>query len=329
MRKRFCPKCGVTIKSGTLCPDCAHEDISYEAPLVQVSEFNRTWHKGSWHHFDNLDDVLVKRVREVIGSDVDVDIEPFEFDPKPKAKTVVNATVYLDTEEVITLPVKLSYRQCDYGQKEKTNYFEGVMQVQNPHEEVLQYIEQEMKRVASKGVFITKTVDTKTGVDLYMTHKTQMRLLGQKLVNKFGGELVLNPQLFSHNHMTSKDIYRLNVLVKLAPFKVGEIISFDRSSARGKVLKKEFLKVTRVGRLIQGVDLETGKTDAFELKYANEINTIPQKETTVVANVPDLLVLDPDTFQEVIPRNCNVLNDKFDIQARISVVKTELGLFIV
>lgn len=327
MRKRFCPKCGVTITSGTLCADCSYEEVKYEVPLVQISEFNRTWHKGSWHHFDSLDDVLVKRIREVVGSDVDVDIEPFEFEPKPKSKTVINATVYLDDQELV-LPIKLSYRQCDYGQKEKTQYFEGILQIQNPYDEVYEYIEHEMKKVSHKGVFITKTIDTKLGVDLFMTNKTQMRLLGQKLVNKFGGELVLNPQLFSHNHETSKDIYRLNVLVKIAPFRVGDVISFDRFSSRGKILKKEFLKVTRVGRLIHGIDLEQNKSDAFEIKYASDIKIIPTHTSSVVATSPDLLVLDPETFQETIPRNSKTLPPSFEIEDKVQVVKTNLGIFV-
>lgn len=328
MRKRFCPKCGVTIKSGTLCPDCSYEEIKYEVPLVQISEFNRTFHKGSWHHFKDLDAVLVKRVREVIGSDVDVDIEAFEFEPKPKAKTIVNAVVDIDGVSK-KFPIKLSYMQCDYGQKEKTGYFEGILQIQNPHDEVYAYIDHEMKKISHKGVFITKTSPTKLGVDLYMTNKTQMRILGQKLVNKFGGELTLNAQLFSHNHETSKDIYRLNILVKLVPFRVNDVISFDRISSRGKSLKREFLKVTRVGKLIHGIDLESSKLDAFEIRYAKDIKIIHSSKTTVITNKPDLLVLDPETYQEVKPRNSDVLTEKYNIQDEVLIVKTKLGVFII
>lgn len=328
MRKRFCPKCGVSIKSGTLCPDCSYEEIKYEVPLVQVSEFNRTFHKGSWHHFKDLDTVLVKRVREIVGSDVDVDIEPYEFEPKPKSKTTVNAIVFIDNK-AIKFPIKLSYMQCDYGQKEKTGYFEGILQIQNSHDKVYDFIDREMKKISHKGVFITKTVRTKLGVDLYMTNKTQMRILGQKLINKFGGELTLNAQLFSHNHETSKDIYRLNILVKIVPFRVNDIISFDRISSRGKTRKKEFLKVTRVGKLIQGIDLESGKLDAFEIRYAKDVKIIPSSKTIVITNKPEILVLDPETYQEVKPRNANILTKKYDIQDEVSVVKTELGVFII
>jgi len=328
MRKRFCPKCGVSITSGTLCPDCSYKEIKYEVPLVQVSEFNRTFHKGSWHHFKDLDAVLVKRVREIIGSDVDVDIEPYEFEPKPKSKTIVNAVVYIDNKPM-NFPIKLSYMQCDYGQKEKTGYFEGILQIQNPHDKVYDFINREMKKISHKGVFITKTIHTKLGVDLYMTNKTQMRILGQKLISKFGGELTLNAQLFSHNHETSKDIYRLNILVKLVPFRVNDVISFDRISSRGKILKREFLKVTRLGKLIRGIDLESGKLDAFEIRYANNVKIITPSKTTVIVNKPELLVLDPETYQEVKPRNAEILTKKYNIQDEVSVIKTKLGVFII
>ena len=83
VRKRFCPKCGKPIESGVLCSDCSKEKFSFEVPLVQVSEFNRVFHKGSWHHFKDLDSVLIKRIHEVVGKSVDLKIEPFEFVPKP------------------------------------------------------------------------------------------------------------------------------------------------------------------------------------------------------------------------------------------------------
>ena len=327
MRKRFCPKCGVPIEKGVLCTECNFEEIKVDTILVQISEFNRTFHKGSWHYFNNLDDVLVKRVRDVFGKDVEVDIEPFEFEPKPKEKIIIKAKVFLEDQE-LEIPIKLSYMQCDYGQKEKTNYFEGILQLQNTYDEVFVFIESEMKRLASRGVFITKTVETKTGADLYMTNKTQMRLLGQKIISKFGGEVILNPQLFSHNHLTSKDIYRLNVLVKIAPFKAGQVIEFERYSSRGKLLKKEFMKVKKMGKLIQGFNLETGKHDALELRYMKNIKIIPVEKSSVIAIKPELSVLNPQTYQESIPQNKNLMNE-FAIDEKLNVVITSKGIFIV
>ena len=226
MSKRFCPKCGATITEGVFCENCMIKEFKYEPPLVQVSEFQRTFHKGSWHQFGDLDSLIKKRVCEALGrSDINLEIESYEFIPKTKEKITINTYADIDGQKM-TLPVRISYRQCDYGQKEKTNYFEGILQLRNPPDNIKTYIENELKKVSHKGVFVTKISETNKGVDLYMTSKNGMRILAQKLVNHFGGSINLNPQLFSRNSQTSKDIYRLNILVEFLPFSKGSVISF-------------------------------------------------------------------------------------------------------
>ncbi|MCF7798676.1 hypothetical protein K9M74_02125 [Candidatus Woesearchaeota archaeon] len=327
MTKRFCPKCGVAIESGVFCSDCVVKKLNYKTPLVQVSEFNREYYKSRWIPFNDLEEVIIKRVQEAVGKKITLTLEPFSFEPKSKNKTTLHALAEINGQQV-RLPVKLSYMQCDFGQKEKTQYYEGILQLRNSSKTVFSFIEQELKKIAHKGVFITKSVETKTGVDLYLTNKSYIRLLAQKIHAKFGGNLKLNPQLFSHNHQTSKNIYRLNVIVELPSYQVGDVIFFIPVGARRKEEQKIVL-IKRLGKISQGVDLLTGKSMAFEYKFAKDIKVATLQETQVAATIPELLVLDPETFQAVRMSNNIFSKDNLKPDDKVMVAQSNQGLILV
>lgn len=328
MTKRFCPKCGASITEGVFCEDCVVNELHYEAPIIQISEFSRTIHKGRWRPFDDLKEVIKKRVQEALGKKIPIELDPFSFEPKARNKIILKAHAIIDGKKT-TLPVRLSYMQCDFGQKEKTAYYEGILQLRNTSDSVFEFIERELKKVASKGAFITQSVETKTGVDLYITNKSHMRLLAQKIHAKFGGTLKLNPQLFSHNHQTSKDIYRLNILMELPSFHVGDVVFFTPVAARRKEDEKKAVLINRLGKIMHGKDLFTGKGIAFEFKFAKDLEVAEQIKTTIAANTPDFLVLDPETFQAVPIVNHEVLKEDFLPDDEVYVAKSKHGLIVV
>lgn len=328
MVDRFCPKCGASIKKGTFCNNCVAESRpKIEVPLIQVSEFQRTYHKGAWQPYQDLEELIIKRIHETMGKNYPVDIEPFEFNIEPKSKLTVEAHVLIAEDEEITLPIKLSYRQCDYGQKQKTQYFEGILQLQNFTDEIISFIDKQMESMATKGVFITKTVETKKGVDLYFTSKNPMRIIAQRLVSKFGGKMEENAQLFSHNHLTSKDIFRLNIHVELPTFTIKDVVEFDLVRVRGDALR-HVIQANKMGKIIQGVELITGKVISFELKMAKDIKKLEKFETTVIANHPQIQVLHPQTYQEEIPFNEKTFSSKLEIDDKVTVVLTKEGLLL-
>ena len=56
MVNKFCPKCGIAIDKGKTCLNCTKSPLAlqYEVPLIQVSEFNRMFHRGVWRKFKEL-----------------------------------------------------------------------------------------------------------------------------------------------------------------------------------------------------------------------------------------------------------------------------------
>lgn len=319
MVNKFCPRCGRSLADSESC-DCNNKIDKIVIEPLQISEFNRFFEKNEWHHFQNIDHLLEEHIHKYSGKTAPVSIEPFQFVPKPKERITIKAVIH----ETPPIPVsfRLSYRQCDFGQKNKTGYFEGILQLRNSTASVLAFLKKEMQSVERKGVFITKTVSTKDGVDLYFTDKNHMKLIGQHIAHRFGGTISLNAQLFSRNKQTSKDIYRLNVLVTLPSFSSGDVISFQ-------YLKKgqQLVQVKRLGKIMQGVNLETGKIVGFEMKYCKDISPLKKVSTTIVATHPEILVLHPETFQASPLSNSSLRRLQTD--EKIFVVSSKHGLFLV
>lgn len=327
--KRFCPKCGVTIKEGTFCEKCNTKELKYEAPIIQISEYNRTWDKGKWHPFGDLEDLIRKRVKEKlkIKSEISIEIEPFEFECKKKEKQEVFCNIEIG-EDKYKVSVILAYRQCDVGEKTKTSYFEGVLQARNVKEEFFKYINEEMKKVAKKGIFISKTEDVgENGIDLYITNKNYIKLLAQNLHSRFGAKIKTNSQLFSHNHLTSKDIFRVNCFVEFPKFNVGSIIQFTYESSKRKKPIEYFILVKKLGKMIIGNDLLTSKTVSFESKFINEEIILEEHKSRVISVSDGIKVIHPKSFQE--EKIINSLAKDVEIDDEVLVVLTKLGTFIV
>ncbi|MBI4447972.1 hypothetical protein HY643_03250 [Candidatus Woesearchaeota archaeon] len=94
-------------------------------------------------------------------------------------------------------------------------YFEAIIQLRPFDEEVFRFIE---KQIMAKGkVTIAKIVEQKTGIDIYISSRKFAKALGKKFKQTFKGEVKMSPKLFSRDKLTSKDLYRLTVLLRLKP----------------------------------------------------------------------------------------------------------------
>jgi nonsense-mediated mRNA decay protein 3 len=127
----------------------------------------------------------------------------------------------------------------------RPNYFQGVMQLRSPTEEVLEFIYTQVDK--SDSVAITKKVKMPDGMDLYMTSQAFLRKLGKKLRESFGGEMRTSARL--HTRVKGKDLYRVNVLYRPWKFRRGDII---------KVRGAE-IKITNFGNKVFGKEMKTGK----------------------------------------------------------------------
>lgn len=96
-------------------------------------------------------------------------------------------------------------------------YFEGSLQLRPYDEEVMRFIQNQLKAKKNKGVFISKIVEVGDGVDIYFSSQKFVRELGKGLKKSFNGELKISRTLFTRDRMTQKLVYRATVFFRLKP----------------------------------------------------------------------------------------------------------------
>lgn len=124
--------------------------------------------------------------------------------------------------------------------------------MRNPNGLVMDFINKQMEN--KEGVFISKRVKVINGVDLYFSSQRFLQNLGRKLQKTFGGELKISTKLHTVHRLTSKRIYRVNVLFRLPTVKKGDIVR----------IRGEDFEIIGMGRKVIGRSKETGKKARLE-----------------------------------------------------------------
>ena len=127
------------------------------------------------------------------------------------------------------------------------DYFEGILQLRNPNDEIIEFIRNQFNK--KPGVFISNEKKVNNGIDFYASSQKYIQVLGRKIKRNFSGELKISSKLHTRNKQTSKNVYRVNVLFRLAKCKLGDILTF----------KGEEIKVLKLGKKILAKNLKTGK----------------------------------------------------------------------
>lgn len=103
--------------------------------------------------------------------------------------------------------------------KKKTNpkhpeYYEAILQLRPAKDEILDFIREQIKN--KDNVNISKIIEQKTGVDIYLDNQRYARtVLGPQLKKRFKGELIISKTLYGVHKMKSRLIYRATVLFRL------------------------------------------------------------------------------------------------------------------
>ncbi len=188
-------------------------------------------------------------------------------------------------------------------------YFQGILQLRNPKQEVIDFLFKFVKKHAKKKVFISKEVKVKGGIDYYISSNRFLRTLGNKLQQEFGGVVTFNEQLFSYNRQTSKNVYRLNVLFRVPEFSKGDVIEIN-----GKLVL-----VKGIGKKVSGKDIISGKRVSF--KCPDKVLVLPKQKTTVSKVKPKIEVLHPETYESVEISNKKLPRLKLGEKINVVVLK--------
>jgi nonsense-mediated mRNA decay protein 3 len=243
--------------------------------------------------------------------------------PFSNSSTNKNGLKYIVKEEQFDIPLKLTFTICDKCTKGQTNYFEGRIQLRNKNNtsypKAVGFVRNEINK--AKTVFITKEAEIKTGVDFFVTSQKFIQPLGKQLQKKFGGELKVTSSLHTRDTQSSKDLYRVDVLLRLTEFNIGDVIEINN---------KLLLVRSISGKKVIGVDLKTENKNATE-NYTNKeyeviATTKDYKEVSVVKRKPELQVIDPEDYQSIKIENSKSVKTKKDL---INVVIIEGKVYAV
>jgi NMD protein affecting ribosome stability and mRNA decay len=94
------------------------------------------------------------------------------------------------------------------------DYYEAKIQLRTTDEKLIRYVIDEIDK--SNRVRISKVIKLKTGIDIYVSSRKFATSLAKKAKKRFNGaKTLVTKTLFSRNKQTSKDIYRVTVLIRL------------------------------------------------------------------------------------------------------------------
>lgn len=133
----------------------------------------------------------------------------------------------------------------------RRDYFEGILQLRDPTEELLDLV---WNQIEKHGIQVAKQVPHKNGVDIYVSSNSFLMSLGKKLSAAFNGQVKTSSNLHTRDRQSGKNLYRVTLLFELAPFKQGDIISYNGDRQ----------KVVSVGSKIVLADLRTRKKKSYK-----------------------------------------------------------------
>ena len=263
--------------------------------ILKLCPSGRYFWKNKWKKFENLNDLFI----ELFGK-VPEELQKNELVLKPgikrKCKIVKNGKkIVLQIE--VTLSPKLS--------KEKSQYYEGILQVKNCDTEITDFIRNELKKANKKGIFITQEKLEKNRADFFITNQTYMKSLAVKLQKEFGGKISLNPTLFSRNRQTSKELYRLTIMLDIPKIRKNDVIIADN----------KIFVVNSAREKIHVVDLK-GKKTALPYKNYKELT---KQETRITKVYPQIEIMDPETYQSIEIQN-KKLKKNYKLEQKVKVV---------
>ena len=175
-------------------------------------------------------------------------------------------------------------------QPKHRNYFEAILQLRNPDNDIIGFVNRAFEGQDPGYVFISKRKKVTNGMDYYISSKEFAVSLGRFLYKEHGGELKITKKLFTQHRQTSKLLYRITVLYRMAAFRNGDYV----------LLNGRAFKITSLGRLVHAVDVETMQQKEFSYKEVIRGGSgLPIKKVIVSKVRPHLEIIHPETFQSM------------------------------
>jgi NMD protein affecting ribosome stability and mRNA decay len=313
---KFCPKCGKTILKGKFCDECNPETIDFKPINIKLSPSGKVFFQGKWTNYNSLRTLSETLVKKLVKQKVELitGLEAHEhlLEQNGLKKDVTIEVEY--QEAVYKVPVNIEITLSPDVSKVGSTYFEGILQLRNARDDVKEYISNYCKK---NKVYVNKLIDKGKEVDYYFVKKNELQPIGLKLMRNFGAEIESNARLFSKNRLTSKDIYRLSVLVTIPKFTVGDVVEYKEIPF--------FVKET--GKIITGINLNLAKKSTFRNEEGDSVKIIPRFKSKITEVLPRPQVLDPETYASAEVENPLAISVK--PEQNVQIVKYKGRVYLI
>jgi len=207
-------------------------------------------------------------------------------------------------DEEHTIRLTWIKEQCDRCSRLSGGYYNGVIQIRAmdrlPSEfekdqviKIAHNLEESLQEDGERLSFITRSDETKDGVDFVVSSHHLGELIARESAKKLGGKITKHPKLIGERD--GKPLYRVTYLVRLPRYRRGDVIFFS---------DKYYEIRSSEARQVFAFDLQIGKTLNFTSDLKGRL--IGNVRDAYVALViyregDDVGILDPETY---VTREC-------------------------
>ena len=126
-------------------------------------------------------------------------------------------------------------------------YYEAILQLRDVASDVVDFVN---KEIMIQRIPVSKKDDVRNGSDYYLADSNFARSLGTKLQHRFGGEMIITSTL--HTKKQGKDLYRITVLFRVAPFRKYDKVEYQGEEFDVKAMAKDIvLQNTKTGKKVR------------------------------------------------------------------------------
>lgn len=206
---------------------------------------------------------------------------------------------YKKQDYVVDFPAKATL--CKDCSLKKSRAYSGILQIRNLNEEDFTKINDFVTKsvFANKGN-VVKIEKLHQGIDYYINPMKTLKKVGYEMIKNFGGFISFNEKLFTRDSLKSKDVYRVNVLVMLPKFKIGDLITDE----------KDVVLITGHKNRTTGISIIQNKGVVLDDKELKNFKLAELNEAIVVKTHPNIEVLNPKTYESVQIVNEDFLKSK-------------------
>lgn len=223
MLKKFCPKCGKTVKKlhDGLCKQCFLEKFSVVEKLPKKIIVIQCKHCNKYvvgkNITEDFDETLEREFKEILKLDYVDKLDYIAVEDKINLKIFLKIDKLRKVENA-QLPFKIKKITCQYCNMRLSGYHNAILQVSCPTElkkEILELTENQINLLAKKDnlAFITEKVDTPRGFALKIGSKSAAKKIAKFMKKKYEAEIKFSRKLVGRKF--GKNVYRLTISIRL------------------------------------------------------------------------------------------------------------------